>query len=294
MRKFFYKYLSDIFKENNKVAILLGDIGVFSFKSSFELDSSRIYNLGILEQSMIGISSALSSNGFIPFVHSIAPFITERCFEQLKLDLAYENRNVFIVSVGNSYDYSALGVTHHCPGDLRIISSIPNFKTFCPGNCHDVKKIIDSELFTKYPKYIRLSEVENNLTRSCDDLEILKNGNKGIIIIIGNSIKKIDKLLNSSIDATILYSCNVSDFNFKKLNNIISDNNLIKKITVIEPSYSSGIIEKICINSQNIVSINSISVPFYFIDKYGNKNEIDIELELDDYSIIKKLEKIYL
>jgi transketolase len=97
-----------------------------------------------MEQSMIGVASGLSKAGFIPFVHSIAPFITERCYEQLKLNLGYENINVFVVSVGGSYDYTGLGSTHHCPNDLRIVSSIPNFKTYCPGNSKDLIEIINS------------------------------------------------------------------------------------------------------------------------------------------------------
>ena len=137
MRKHFYSYLNQLFKTNEKISILLGDIGVFSFKDSFDFDSQRIYNMGIMEQSMIGVACGLSKSGFIPFIHSIAPFITERCYEQLKLNFGYEDVNAFVVSVGNSYDYAALGCTHHCPNDLRIISSIPNFKTYCPGNSKD-------------------------------------------------------------------------------------------------------------------------------------------------------------
>lgn len=296
MRKGFYKYLTSLFKSDPRSVILLGDIGVFSLKGAFDHDPNRIYNLGIMEQSMIGASCGLSKSGFIPFVHSIAPFITERSYEQLKLNLGYENINAFVVSVGNSYDYASLGCTHHCSNDLRIVSSIPNFKTFCPGNSSDVEEIISNNLNEKCPKYIRLSETENNIRKifsKYEDLQELCFSHNGICIIVGNAIKDVESLLKSKPNYTILYTYNISDFNVQKLNQIINKYNISKKITVVEPCSDSGIISKIACGITDIKSINSISIPKIFIEKYGKKENVDKYLNLDDKSITEKLFKIY-
>ena len=296
MRKNFYKYLTSLFKNDNRTVILLGDIGVFSLKPAFDHDPSRAYNLGIMEQSMIGAACGLSKSGFIPFVHSIAPFITERSYEQLKLNLGYEKVNSFVVSVGNSYDYAGLGCTHHCQNDLRIVSSIPNFKTYCPGNSFDVQEIISKNLEIQCPKYIRLSEAENNLISlqtNYEDLAELHYNQNGICIIIGNAIKDIVSLVNSNPKYTIVYTYNISDFDVKKLNSIIEKGGISKKITVVEPCSDSGVISKIATSIRNIESIDSISVPKMFIEKYGKKENIDKYLGLDDNSIVEKLSKIY-
>lgn len=296
MRKNFYKYLTSIFKSDERITILLGDIGVFSLKAAFDHDPSRAYNLGIMEQTMTGAACGLSKSGFIPFIHSIAPFITERSYEQLKLNLGYENVNTFVISVGNSYDYAGLGCTHHCPNDLKIVSAIPNFKTFCPGNSKDVEEIITKNLNFQCPKYIRLSEVENNLTsfrNSYEDLEELTHGKNGVCIILGNAIKDISSLVKSNPDYTILYTYNVSEFDVAKLNSIIESKGIIKKITVVEPCAATDIISKIACSIKNIESIQSISVPKMFIEKYGKKENIDKFLGLDDNSIIERLSKIY-
>lgn len=296
MRKNFYKYLTSIFKTDERIAILLGDIGVFSLKSAFDHDPSRAYNLGIMEQTMTGAACGLSKSGFIPFIHSIAPFITERSYEQLKLNLGYENVNAFVISVGNSYDYAGLGCTHHCPNDLKIVSAIPNFKAFCPGNSKDVEEIINKNLNLKCPKYIRLSETENNLTSvfsDYEDLEELTSGSDGVCIILGNAIKDIASLIKSNPKYTILYTYNVSDFDVEKLSFIINSKNISKKITVIEPCATTEIVSKIACSLKNIEFIESISVPKIFIEKYGKKENIDKFLKLDDNSIIEKLSKIY-
>lgn len=295
MRKLFYQYLIKLFKENPQLAILIGDIGVFPLREAFQFDPNRIYNIGILEQATIGVAAGLSTCGYIPFVHSIAPFITERSFEQLKL-LSLDKRNVFIVSIGNSYDYTVLGPTHHCPADLSIIGAIPNFMSFCPGNQDDVVKIITKYFHEPCPKYIRLSEYTNNMSvqfPNYQDLHVLKEGSGGVTIVIGTAFRNMEKLVKNSLDATILYSYNISEFNIKSLITYIKNCGIRRRITVVEPSYRTGIISKLALALDNIESINSISVPLKFIDKYGVKEEIDNYLEIDEESILKKLKAIY-
>ena len=120
MRKQFAKTTQEILVQDKKTILLLGDIGVFAFRNSFELYPERVYNIGILEQSMVSVAAGLALTGFIPIVHTIAPFTTERCLEQIKDDFGYQGLGGNIVSVGASYDYAALGCTHHCRATCRL------------------------------------------------------------------------------------------------------------------------------------------------------------------------------
>lgn len=133
MRKQFIKTVEEILAKDEKAILLLGDIGVFGFKKSFELYPNRVYNIGILEQSTISVASGLSMTGLIPIIHTIAPFITERCFEQIKNDFGYQKLGGNIVSIGASYDYAALGCTHHCPADIGILMNIPEIQIMVSG-----------------------------------------------------------------------------------------------------------------------------------------------------------------
>lgn len=290
MRKLFYRYLTNLFRANNRIVILLGDIGVFSFRDAFEYDPTRIYNVGIMEQSMIGVAAGLADKGFIPFVHSIAPFVTERCVEQIKIDLAYESKNVFVVSVGNSYDYSRLGITHQCPNDLRILSAIPNLATYCPGNQTDIEEIVALSITRPFPKYIRLSEYANNFDKLATHKVLQSGDSSNIILVVGNAIKDIDILLAANIPATIFYTYNVSEFNpYSLMTNAVQS----RRITVVEPCADSGIISKIAITIPNIKKLHSIAVPKSFIDRYGSKAELDEYLSLSDTKIIERLQGIY-
>ena len=133
MRKQFVSSLKNILYNDQRTVLMLGDIGVYGFREELKNLSTRAYNIGILEQSTISVAAGMSRSGLIPFIHTISPFMVERALEQIKDDFGYQNLNGNFVSIGNSYDFAALGCTHHCPGDIQILSSIPNIKIFAPG-----------------------------------------------------------------------------------------------------------------------------------------------------------------
>ena len=141
MRAQFVDTVSKLIKNDPKVVLLLGDIGVYSFRDLFKSYPLRTYNIGILEQSTISVAAGLSLTGFFPIVHTIAPFITERALEQIKVDLGYQQLSANLVSVGSSYDYAGLGSTHHCPSDVGILNEVPNLEIIVPGHKNEFDKI---------------------------------------------------------------------------------------------------------------------------------------------------------
>jgi len=101
MRKQFVTTIQDTMSKDDNLCLLLGDIGVFGFSKCFELYPDRTYNIGILEQSTISLASGMSKANMIPVVHTIAPFIVERAFEQLKTDFGYQNLNGNFINIVN-------------------------------------------------------------------------------------------------------------------------------------------------------------------------------------------------
>jgi len=89
MRKEFKKTVMDLASQDDRIVVILGDVSVYLFQDFKERHPGRFYNMGIAENTLISVGAGLSSLGFHPFVHTIAPFITERSFEQIKLDMCY-------------------------------------------------------------------------------------------------------------------------------------------------------------------------------------------------------------
>ena len=288
MRQQFTATLSELMKADERLTILLGDIGVYGFRHVFANHPTRIYNIGILEQSTVGLASGLAMTGLIPVVHTIAPFLVERCYEQLKLDFGYQQLGGNFISVGASYDYAALGCSHHCPGDVGILKNIPGMSIVVPGTAKEFDGLFRESYDNTKPNYYRLSENSNTIDqpvkfgKGC----IIKKGTRGTILAIGNMLEAVLEA-SAEMDVTILYYTTIYPFDQTLLQETIANND---KLVIIEPYYSGTIALDVleCLGNKQ-VSISHIGVPRTFLTNYGTKAEHDQYLGLDAGSMRNKL-----
>jgi len=136
MRSQFPKTVLDIMDQDERVIVLLGDIGVFAFKDVFVKYPKRCLNIGICEQSMVGMAAGFSMAGFIPIIHTIEPFLVDRAYEQIKLDFGYQELKGNIVGVDVSETAPNLGYTHQCPYALKHMRNVKGMKVFSPVNAN--------------------------------------------------------------------------------------------------------------------------------------------------------------
>lgn len=286
MRKQLIKSIEDILKIDDRSVLLLGDIGVFGFRNSFKNYPSRVYNIGILEQSTIGLAAGLSKTGLIPIVHTIAPFIVERSLEQLKIDFGYQNLNGNFISIGASYDYSALGPTHHCPSDIIILQTIPNMQIVIPGNSREFDSLIKNNYNNGQPTYYRLSEYEHSqdIDIQINKSTVIKRGKNATIICFGNML---DIVLESTkeLDVTVIYYTTIKPFDYQTL-----VDNFNEKIVIVEQFYEGSVNYQVNKSlSGKKYSLFNIGIKYEFLDKNGTKEEMDKYLEMDVYSIKNKI-----
>jgi len=284
MRKQFIKTMKDVLYTDKKSILLLGDIGVFGFKDELVNIPSQVYNIGILEQSTVSLAAGLSKGGLIPFVHTIAPFMVERALEQLKIDFGYQNLNGNFISVGNSYDYAGLGCTHHCPGDVQILTSIPNMQIFVPGTSAEFDNLLKFN-YNNGINYYRLSEYENKESFISEPGKgsLIKIGNQATIICFGNMLSSVIEAC-SDFDVTIIYYNSVNPFDAELLK--YSTDNII----ICEPFYEGTTTHIILSHLKNKkVKINNIGIPRKFLTNYGTKTEHDEYLKLDTKNIKERI-----
>jgi transketolase len=288
MRKQFVKSLQTILYSNPKTSLLLGDIGVFGFRNELKNLSNRVFNIGILEQCTVGVAAGMSKSGIIPFVHTIAPFLVERSLEQLKVDFGYQNLNGNFISVGASYDYASLGCTHHCPGDIMALSTIPNMQLVVPGSSSEFDSLITQAHDNGSPTYYRLSEYENKESREVyfGKANVIKTGSYATIICYGNMLQAvIDATVD--MDVTILYYTTISPFDSDILNNHFNEN-----IIICEPFYEGSTNYFVSETLKNKkYKLSNIGVPRKFLINYGSKKEHDLHLKLDVNGIRERIEE---
>ncbi len=291
MRKQFITTTEIIFKKYKNPILLLGDIGVFGFRNLLKKFSQRAKNIGILEQATISFAAGLSKMGFIPIVHTIAPFIVNRAFEQIKIDFGYQKLKGKFVTIGSSYDYAALGCTHHCPDDVNLMLNIPNMQVVVPGNSKEFEEIFFKTFNQKDPFYFRLTDKENNypLKVKFGKINHIQTGSQLTLILVGPVLNYIDFNLLKSYNINIIYVTTLrplDTINLKKINKNIS------KFLIIEPFYSSYLESKLLEIFNKKIIIKNISVPYKFLTNYGTKKEHDIKNGFFMKSIKKKIDEI--
>lgn len=154
--------------KNKNIIFLTGDLDHEAAKDFQENIPEQHINVGLAEQNMIGIAAGLALSGKKVFCFSITPFITMRCFEQIRVDVCYQNLDVTIIGVGAGFAYSTSGPTHHAIEDIAIMRALPNMKIFSP--CHPLEaRLITENLFnrkdplSKGPTYLRIGRKNDPL-----------------------------------------------------------------------------------------------------------------------------------
>lgn len=158
MRNAFIDTLTQLAKRDPNIFLITADTGFHVLDKFKKLFPDQYLNVGISEASMIGISAGLSLCGKTVFLYAIVPFITMRCFEQIRIDLCYQNLPVKLVGVGQGLTYGTAGATHHSIEDIGIMRCLPNMTVVCPGDPVEVEQTIKNSLNLKGPCYIRLGK----------------------------------------------------------------------------------------------------------------------------------------
>ncbi len=153
MRRTFGKVISELADKDEKIYVLVGDIGYRVFDEFREKHPDRFINMGICEQSMIGVSAGMALEGLKPWVYTITPFLIERPFEQIKLDIDQQNVNVKLVGFA---DYPSLGPSHTELNGKEMMKLFTNITSFFPKDGQETQKMVNQAYRKNGPAFISL------------------------------------------------------------------------------------------------------------------------------------------
>jgi transketolase len=153
MRRSFGRVINEIANKDSKLVLLVGDIGYGIFDEFRKNHPKKFFNLGICEQSLIGVAAGMALEGLKPWVYTITPFLIERPFEQIKLDVNEQKTNVKLVGFA---DYPTLGPTHREINAKKLMSLFKNIKSFYPKNSVETKNAVRLAYKINGPVFISL------------------------------------------------------------------------------------------------------------------------------------------
>ncbi len=188
------------------VAVVLADIGVARFAEVEAMDrhADRVLNVGIREGLAVGVAAGFALEGFFPVVHTYAPFLVERAFEQIKLDFVHQALSGALVSIGASYDAAAEGRTHQAPGDVALLGTLPQVRVELPGHPDEVEPALLRARGWPSTSYIRLS-TQTNPEPMRPGLQVVRSGRRATVLTIGPLLGPV-LAATAGLDVQVLYT----------------------------------------------------------------------------------------
>ncbi len=164
----------------------------------------QFIDVGIAEQNLVGIAAGLAASGMKPFIASPACFLSMRCIEQVKVDVAYSRTNVKLVGISGGVSYGALGMSHHSLQDIAVMRAIPGIRIFLPADRHETRKLMEAMVDSQEPAYIRICRNPSEEVHESDDF--LFEIGKAILMADGWDITVIaaGETVKPAMDAAIL------------------------------------------------------------------------------------------
>ena len=269
MRTAFIETLTQLAKKDDTVFLITPDMGYSVLEKFRDEFPNQFLNSGIAEQNTISVAAGLASSGYTVFVYSLIPFVTMRCFEQVRLDLAYNNTNVKLVGIGAGLTYGSLGASHHAIEDIAIMRSIPNMTVLCPGDPIETRELVKRSYEKNGPVYIRLGKNgEANIHDANTRIEIGKSieitqGTDFALITTSNTLELgkqwTDEWKNENLSVSLISMPSIKPFDNSKINELLSKQ--IPIMTLEEHNVIGGLGSAVA----EIIATSEKSVPFKII-----------------------------
>lgn len=283
MRDRFMRTVTTLLDECEDVVLVLAEISASGFREAARRHPRRVINVGIREQAMVGVAAGLALEGFRPIIHTYAPFLVERAFEQIKLDLAHQDVGAVLVSIGASHDASREGRTHQTAGDVALVDTLPGFSIHVPGHADEVEVLLRHAVNHGGRAYVRLSEQTNSAPRPIvpGRFEVARAGRDATVIAFGPMLDRTIAAV-AKLDVTVLYAATVRPFDAEGLVRTLARSDVVIVEPYLEGTSARLVSEALAHVPHRLLSIGS---PRVELRKYGTPEEHDRVLGLTTEAI---------
>jgi transketolase len=308
MRGAFFRALLELAEQDERVHLVVGDLGFGVVEEFARRFPNRFLNAGVAEQNMTGIAAGMALSGKIVFTYSIANFPILRCLEQLRNDVCYHNANVKIVAVGGGLAYGALGATHHATEDLAILRSLPRMVVVAPGDPVETEAATRAVIAQAGPCYLRLgrageakihpTQIDFVLGKAIEvregrDIALISTGG-----MLGTAMQVADILQNADVQTRLLSMHTVKPLDTAAIESAVRETGAI--FTLEEHSVVGGlggaVAEFLVENWETPLTFKRFGLPSEFSSFIGSQEYIrdrhGLSAKAIALAICAKLEKV--
>ena len=297
MRKTALNCVYELAKKNSQVVFIGSDLGPGVLDEMQKEMPSKFYMEGISEQHIIGMSAGLALEGFIPYVNTIATFLTRRCFEQIAMDLCLHNLPVRLIANGGGLVYAPLGPTHLAIDDFGILKVLPNITIIAPCDSLEMTELMKCTLDWPHPIYIRLGKGGDKIVSNISSefkigkAIIFKEPAEGLFITTGVmaqlALEACEILKKEGIMCGLMHMHTVKPLDKESLVEWIPK---VKAVVSVEEHFRTGgmgssILEFLNDNmNDQLINFSRIGIPDEYAQNYGSQNSL-----LNHFGITAKL-----
>jgi transketolase len=287
MRARFADVTSELLDADGRLAVVLADISTELFRTARRRHPDRVVNVGIREQLLIGVAGGLALAGLRPIVHTYAPFLVERPFEQVKLDLGHQDVGAVLVSIGASHDWAAGGRTHHAPGDVALLDTLNGWTVHVPGHPVEAERILRRAASGTGRVYIRLSEQVNASAFPTEEpFHVVRTGAAATVLAVG---PMLDPTLEATdgLDVRVLYASTIRPFDGEGLRRVLGSPDVV----LVEPYLEGTSVAVVSAALRDIRHrVLAIGVTREELRRYGTREEHDTARGLTAASLRERID----
>lgn len=290
-------------KDDPRIIYIGSDLGTGTLNQFKKEIPDRFFMEGISEAHIIGMAAGLAKEGYIPYVNTIATFITRRCYEQIAIDLCLNNLPVRLIGNGGGLVYAPLGPTHLATDDIGLMRLLPNMTILVASDADEMKRLMMQTADVKGPIYIRVAKggepvVSKNdkhceigkaiYLREPDEVLIITTG-----VMVHRALLAADLLKEENIQCGILNMHTIKPLDVEA---IFSSTKKIKLLVILEEHNKIGglgnaVVDAFLDHQQNMPQIVHIGLPDSFSEHYGSQENLIDFYKMSPVEIKNKIQK---
>ncbi len=299
IRDAFFEELHRIASIDRNLVFLTADMSAFSLER-FKKDLPEQYvNVGVAEQNMVSIAAGLALTGKRVFIYAIAPFITMRCYEQIKVDLSTMRLPVTIIGMGPGITYNSDGPTHHATEDISIMRVLPGITILSLSDPVMAGKAAGISYANEGPTYIRLDKgalprlytIDSDFS---DGVSLLREGRDALIITTGAMVHQASEvaaeLSTQGVSAGVADVYRIKPLNDGLLLSYIKEAERL--VTLEEHSIAGGlgsIVSELLHDNDISKPLKRLGLPDESLHRYGSRGWMHSSFGIDNASVIKNI-----
>lgn len=303
LRQQFADTMLAVGKEDPQLVVLIGDISHFILQPFAQACPERFYNIGICEPTIVSMGAGLARAGLHTVMHTIAPFLIERSFEQIKLDFCYQNLGGNLITVGGAFDYANLGCTHHCYDDWALLKALPGTQIVYPASVVEFDTLFRETYRNSAVTLFRLPESQHQHDFEAADIQFGKGikvtEGAGLTIVatgphLRDALEARDELIGLDLEPEIIYIHTISPLDRELIRASVVKTQRV--MVVEEHTRSGGLGDDVLQAVHDIggVQFSWIGIPNAFIREYRPYRQHCEALGLTREGIIRRARSLAL